>query len=148
MVLFNSMRIFPYWWLFEELGDTSKSTALVLMRDYNLQKSAGSHHTADTTQVAAFFKTLVTSLQKRREPAGKDSSIDLLPVNREDLVSGDRCLSWPQWPQSGWVKNLCWWEGKSQQNLNSGHEESRLLRELLSKILHENVWADAGVHQC
>lgn len=36
MYLFNSIRIFPYLWFFEELGYTSKSAALVLTGEFNL----------------------------------------------------------------------------------------------------------------
>ncbi|XP_050186632.1 uncharacterized protein LOC126648028 [Myiozetetes cayanensis] len=45
---------------------------------------------------------------------------------------------------------LCQKEEKCQQNLCSGHEESRLrlLRELRRKVPWENTFAGAGVHHC
>ncbi|KAJ7407222.1 hypothetical protein BTVI_63707 [Pitangus sulphuratus] len=43
---------------FEELRDVSKSTALVLMGDFNLPEINWEHHTAGTTQARRFLKNL------------------------------------------------------------------------------------------
>lgn len=40
--------------VYEELKDTSKPTALVLMGDFNLPEIKSEHHSADTTQARRF----------------------------------------------------------------------------------------------
>ncbi|KAJ7413848.1 mitochondrial fission process protein 1 [Pitangus sulphuratus] len=50
---------------FEELRDTSKSTALVLMGDLNLPEINWEHYTTDTTQAIRFLKNWMTILWNR-----------------------------------------------------------------------------------
>ncbi|KAJ7410618.1 rna-directed dna polymerase from mobile element jockey-like [Pitangus sulphuratus] len=74
---------------FEELRDTSKSTALVLMGDFNLPEINWEHHTAGTTWSRRFLKNLDDNCleQVLREVTRKDALLDLLLVNRKDLVN-------------------------------------------------------------
>ncbi|KAJ7423235.1 adaptin ear-binding coat-associated protein 1 [Pitangus sulphuratus] len=75
--------------LFEELRDTCKPTGLVLMGDFNLPEINWEHHTAGITQARIFLKTLYEKFMEQvlREPTQKDGLLDLLLVNRLDLVS-------------------------------------------------------------
>lgn len=90
---------------YEEIRDTSKSTALVLMGDFNLPEIKWEHHTAGTNQARRFLNNLDDSFVKQvlREPTQKGALLDLLLVNSVDLMSGDWQPSWPQRPQSNHV---------------------------------------------
>ncbi|KAJ7413466.1 dtw domain-containing protein 2 [Pitangus sulphuratus] len=72
--------------LFEELRDTSKSTALVFMRDFNLPEINWEHHTTGTTQARRFLKHLDDNFMVLRESTQKDVLLDLLFVNRAELM--------------------------------------------------------------
>ncbi|KAF4798133.1 hypothetical protein TURU_067469 [Turdus rufiventris] len=74
---------------FEELRDTYKSTALVLMEGFNLPEINWEHHTAGTTHARRFLKNLEDSFMKEvlRELTGKDSCLGLLLVDRVDLMN-------------------------------------------------------------
>ncbi|KAJ7411667.1 hypothetical protein BTVI_48805 [Pitangus sulphuratus] len=74
---------------FGDLMDTSKTTAIVLMGDFNLPEINWEHHTAGTTRARRFLKNLDDSFMEQvlRKPTWKDSLLDLLDVNRVDLVS-------------------------------------------------------------
>ncbi|KAJ7428099.1 adaptin ear-binding coat-associated protein 1 [Pitangus sulphuratus] len=74
---------------FEELKDTLKSTALVLMRDFNLPEITWEHHTAGTTWARRFLKNLDDNFMEQvlRKMTQKDALLDMLLVNRVDLVS-------------------------------------------------------------
>ncbi|KAJ7408303.1 hypothetical protein BTVI_60226 [Pitangus sulphuratus] len=88
---------------FEELRDAPKSTALVLMGDFNFPEISWKNHTLGIPWARRFLKKLDDDFMEQvlRESTQKDALLDLLLVNRVDLE-------------------------KYQQNLNSGHEESRL----------------------
>ncbi|KAJ7397764.1 hypothetical protein BTVI_132244 [Pitangus sulphuratus] len=83
---------------FEELRDTSKSTALVLMWDFNLPDTNWEHHTAGTTWARRFQKNLNESCMEQalRKMTQKDALLDLLLVHRVDFmieVGTGCCLS-------------------------------------------------------
>ncbi|KAJ7417669.1 adaptin ear-binding coat-associated protein 1 [Willisornis vidua] len=72
---------------FEELRDTPKSIALVLMRNFNLTEINWERHTAGTTQTIRLLKNLNNFMEQvLREPSQKDAIVDLHLVNRVDLV--------------------------------------------------------------
>ncbi|KAJ7422845.1 hypothetical protein BTVI_12169 [Pitangus sulphuratus] len=72
--------------LFEELRNTSKSITVVLMEDFNLPRINWEHHTAGTTELV--LKNLDNNfmVQVLREQTWKDALLDLLLVNRVDLM--------------------------------------------------------------
>ncbi|KAJ7423497.1 dtw domain-containing protein 2 [Pitangus sulphuratus] len=74
--------------LFEEQRDTSKSTVLVLMGDFNLPEINWEHHTTGTTQARRFTKDLDENFMEEvpREPTWRDALLDLLLVNQVDLL--------------------------------------------------------------
>ncbi|GAB0204012.1 mitochondrial enolase superfamily member 1 [Grus japonensis] len=73
---------------FKELREASRSTALVLMGDFNLPDVNWEHHTADTSRSRSFLKHLDDKflVQVLKEPMRKGALLDLLLVNREGLV--------------------------------------------------------------
>ncbi|KAJ7416492.1 adaptin ear-binding coat-associated protein 1 [Willisornis vidua] len=73
----------------DELRDTSKSTALVLMGNFNLPEINCEHHTADTTWARRFLKILDDNFMEQvlMELTQKDALLDLLLVNGVDPVS-------------------------------------------------------------
>ncbi|GAB0190604.1 hypothetical protein GRJ2_001525700 [Grus japonensis] len=73
---------------FKELREASRSTALVLMGDFNLPDVNWEHHTADTSRSRSFLKHLDDNflVQVLKEPMRKGALLDLLLVNREGLV--------------------------------------------------------------
>ncbi|KAJ7410479.1 hypothetical protein WISP_108312 [Willisornis vidua] len=75
--------------LFEELRDTCKSMALVLMGDFNLPEISWEYHRDGTTWARRLKKTLDDNLMKQilREPTQMDALLDLLLVTRVDLMS-------------------------------------------------------------
>ncbi|KAJ7397530.1 hypothetical protein BTVI_134533 [Pitangus sulphuratus] len=72
---------------FEELRDTSKSTALVLMGDFNLPKINLEHLTAGTTWARRLLKNLDDNFMEKVLGDQKDSLLDLLLVTRGDLMT-------------------------------------------------------------
>ncbi|KAJ7423500.1 hypothetical protein BTVI_09530 [Pitangus sulphuratus] len=76
---------------FEELQETSKTTALVLMGDFNLPEINWEHHSAGKNQARGFLKNLDDNSMEQilREPTHKD----LLVVNRVDLMSKVRLVT-------------------------------------------------------
>lgn len=76
---------------FEELRDASKSTALVLMKDFNLPEINRKHHTAGTTRARRFLKTLDDNFveQALREQLGKMPSLIC-------FLSTER-IAWAKW---------------------------------------------------
>ncbi|KAJ7426731.1 hypothetical protein WISP_13216 [Willisornis vidua] len=75
--------------LFEELRDTSKSTALILMGDFYLPEVTWEHHTAGTTWARRFLKNLGDNFMEQvlRKLTQKDAPLDLLLVKREEFMS-------------------------------------------------------------
>ncbi|KAJ7402361.1 mitochondrial fission process protein 1 [Pitangus sulphuratus] len=75
--------------LFEELRDTSRSTGLVLMGDFNLPKINWEHQTADTIWSIRFLQNSDENFMEQilREPILKDALSALLFVNRVDLMN-------------------------------------------------------------
>ncbi|KAJ7412527.1 hypothetical protein BTVI_46127 [Pitangus sulphuratus] len=73
----------------EKLRDASKSIALVLMGDFSLPEIHWEHHTAGTTQIRRFLKHLDDNFMEQilRESNQKDAFLDLLLVNRVDLIN-------------------------------------------------------------
>ncbi|KAJ7395040.1 adaptin ear-binding coat-associated protein 1 [Pitangus sulphuratus] len=139
---------------FEELRDTSKSTAFVLMGHFSLSEINWEHHRSGTTWARRFLKDMDDNFMKQvlRDPTWKGALLDLLLVNRVDLlrkveigghlghsdhkviefkISVDRRKS-----------------ASKTSTLDMRRAAFRLLRELLSKVPWENVFADAGIHQC
>ncbi|GAB0199842.1 hypothetical protein GRJ2_002449600 [Grus japonensis] len=76
---------------FNELREASRSTALVLMGDFNLPDVNWEHHTADTSRSRSFLKHLDDNflVQLLKEPTRKGALLDLLLVNR--MVSWGKC---------------------------------------------------------
>ncbi|RMC16379.1 hypothetical protein DUI87_06706 [Hirundo rustica rustica] len=74
--------------LFEELRDTSKSTALVLMRDSNLADASWEHRTAGTNRSRRLVEHLDDHfmIQVLRELARKDALLDLLLAKQRGSV--------------------------------------------------------------
>ncbi|TRZ22897.1 hypothetical protein HGM15179_004206 [Zosterops borbonicus] len=68
-------------WFFEELRGASKSTALVLMENFNLPEISWDHYNASRGQARRFLKNLDDSFTLR-EPTQKDALLDLLLVKR------------------------------------------------------------------
>ncbi|KAJ7417868.1 hypothetical protein WISP_62321 [Willisornis vidua] len=114
---------------FKELRDTSKSTALVLVGDFNLPEINWQHHTADTTWARKFPKNVDDNLMEQvlRGQTSKDALLDLLLVNTADPMSKVETggLLATVNTKSLSLKSLLT-GGKCEQNLNSGHEESRV----------------------
>ncbi|KAJ7399383.1 hypothetical protein BTVI_115488 [Pitangus sulphuratus] len=81
---------------FEELRNTPKSSALVLIGHFTLPEITWEHHTAGTTQARRFLKNLDDNFmaQVLRDLTWKGALLDIMLVNRVDLVSkaqiGDR----------------------------------------------------------
>ncbi|KAJ7408702.1 hypothetical protein BTVI_58829 [Pitangus sulphuratus] len=73
----------------EELRDTTKSTALVLMGDFSLPEINRQHHTSSTTMARRFLNNLDNNFMEQvlRKSTGKDALLDQLLVNRVDFVS-------------------------------------------------------------
>ncbi|KAJ7404365.1 mitochondrial fission process protein 1 [Pitangus sulphuratus] len=73
---------------FEDLRNTYKSTVFVFMEDLSLPEIHWEHHTAGTTQARKFQKNLDDNFMSQvlREPTQKGALLDLLLVNRVDLV--------------------------------------------------------------
>ncbi|KAJ7409030.1 hypothetical protein BTVI_58103 [Pitangus sulphuratus] len=74
---------------FKELRDSAKSTVLVLIGDFNLSEINWEHHAAGTTWARRFLKNLDDNIMEQvlREPTWKDALLDLMLVNRVDLMS-------------------------------------------------------------
>lgn len=74
--------------IFEELKDTSKSTALVLMGKFDLPEINWECHTAGTTWAIKFLKELDNHFMEQvlSELTEKGALLDLFLVNRVDLV--------------------------------------------------------------
>ncbi|KAJ7410341.1 adaptin ear-binding coat-associated protein 1 [Willisornis vidua] len=74
---------------FEERRDTSKSTAFIFIRDFNLPKFTWEHHKAGTTWTRRFPKPLDDSFLEQilRELTWKNALHDLQLFNRVDLVN-------------------------------------------------------------
>lgn len=89
----------------EEPRDVSKSTALVLMGDFNLPEINWKHHTTGTARVWWSLKNLDSFVELvLREPTQKDALPDLLLVNRISWAKWRLGVSLPQWPWSNWIK--------------------------------------------
>lgn len=139
---------------FDGLRDTSRSTALVLMEGFNLPEINWEHHTAGTTCIRRFLKILDDSFMEQvlRELAARGSLLDLLLVNRVDLMSKVKiggCLGRIDNKVIKFKISVDRKKGASKTPaLDMKRADFRLLRELVSKVLMENVFADAGVHHC
>ncbi|KAJ7403393.1 hypothetical protein BTVI_77325 [Pitangus sulphuratus] len=135
---------------FEELRDTSTSTALVLMEDFNLPEINWEQHTAGTTQARRFLKNLDDSFMEKvlRKLTLKNALLDLLMVNRADLVSEveiSGCLGHSEHKVMELKVSV---DRRKSTNKTSTQDmriaDFRLLRDLLSKVPWENVLAGAS----
>ncbi|GAB0186949.1 hypothetical protein GRJ2_001160200 [Grus japonensis] len=84
----HSQNDTTYELFFRELRDASRSTALVLMGDFNLPDVNWEHHTADTSRSRSFLKHLDDNflVQVLKEPMRKGALLDLLLMNRHGLM--------------------------------------------------------------
>ncbi|KAJ7413913.1 hypothetical protein BTVI_42070 [Pitangus sulphuratus] len=90
--------------------------------------------------------------QVLREPTQKDALLDLMLVNRVDLVSevgiGGR-LGHSVHKEIEFKMSVDRRKSASKTStLDMRREDFRLFKELVSKVPLENVFAEAGVHQC
>ncbi|KAJ7417020.1 rna-directed dna polymerase from mobile element jockey-like [Pitangus sulphuratus] len=129
----------------EELRDTSKSAALLLMGHFNLSEINWKHHTAGTTWSRRFLKNLDDNFMKQvqRESTWKDALLDLLLVNKEDLMSKveiGNCLGHSSHKVIEFKISVNGRKCASKTStLDIRRADFRLLRELVSKFPWENV---------
>ncbi|KAK4806205.1 hypothetical protein QYF61_001128 [Mycteria americana] len=74
---------------YKQLGEASRSLALVLMGDFNLPDVCWKYNTAERKQSRRFLERVADNLltQLVREPTREGAPLDLLFTNREGLVS-------------------------------------------------------------
>ncbi|GAB0207049.1 ubiquitin-associated protein 1 [Grus japonensis] len=138
----------------KELREASKSTALVLMGDFNLPDVNWEHHTADTSRSRSFLKHLDDNflVQLLKEPTRKGALLDLLLVNREGLV-GEVAIGGCLGHSDHEVVEFKIFGDRRKtatktSTLDMGRADFRLLRELVSQIPWETALEGIGVHQC
>ncbi|GAB0207904.1 mitochondrial enolase superfamily member 1 [Grus japonensis] len=139
---------------FKELREASRSTALVLMGDFNLPDVNWEHHTADTSRSRRFLKHLDDSflVQLLKEPTRKGALLDLLLVNREGLV-GEVAIGGRLGHSDHEVVEFKIFGDRRKtatktSTLDMGRADFRLLRELVSQVPWETALEGIGVHQC
>ncbi|GAB0203202.1 hypothetical protein GRJ2_002785800 [Grus japonensis] len=139
---------------FKELREASRSTALVLMGDFNLPDINWEHHTADTSRSRSFLKHLDDNflVQLLKEPTRKGALLDLLLVNREGLV-GEVAIGGRLGHSDHEVVEFKIFGDRRKtatktSTLDMGRADFRLLRELVSQVPWETALEGIGVHQC
>ncbi|GAB0203307.1 hypothetical protein GRJ2_002796300 [Grus japonensis] len=139
---------------FKELREASRSTALVLMGDFNLPDVNWEHHTADTSRSRSFLKHLDDNflVQLLKEPTRKGALLDLLLVNREGLV-GEVAIGGRLGHSDHEVVEFKIFGDRRKtatktSTLDMGRADFRLLRELVSQVPWETALEGIGVHQC
>ncbi|GAB0206625.1 mitochondrial enolase superfamily member 1 [Grus japonensis] len=139
---------------FKELREASRSTALVLMGDFNLPDVNWEHHTADTSRSRSFLKHLNDNflVQVLKEPMRKGALLDLLLVNREGLV-GEVAIGGRLGHSDHEVVEFKIFGDRRKtatktSTLDMGRADFRLLRELVSQVPWETALEGIGVHQC
>ncbi|GAB0186493.1 hypothetical protein GRJ2_001114600 [Grus japonensis] len=139
---------------FKEIIEASRSTALVLMGDFNLPDINWEHHTADTSRFRSFLKHLDDNflVQVLKEPTRKGALLDLLLVNREGLM-GEVAIGGRLGHSDHEVVEFKIFGDRRKtatktSTLDMRRADFRLLRELVSQVPWETALEGIGVHQC
>ena len=139
---------------FKKLRDASKSSALVLMGEFNLPDVNWEYHTAGTNRSRRFLNHLDDKflIPVLRELTRKGAFLDLFLIERESLmgeVATGGCLGHSSHEA---VKFQIYGNRRKPASktstLDMRRADFRLLRELLSKVPWEKAFEGAGVHQC
>ncbi|GAB0177896.1 hypothetical protein GRJ2_000254900 [Grus japonensis] len=138
---------------FKELREASKSTALVLMGDFNLSDVNWEHHTADTSTSRSFLKHLDDNflVQLLKELTRKGALLDLLLMNREGLM-GELAIGGCLGHSDHEVVEFKIFGDRRKTDtktstLDMRRADFRLLRELVSQVPWETALEGIGVHQ-
>lgn len=108
------------------------------MMDFNLPEITWELYKDDTTWARKFLKNLDDNFMEQvlRELTQKDALLDVLLVNRIDLMNGDPQLSWQEFKISVDKRK----NDSKTSSLDMRRADFRLFRELVSEVPRENVF--------